>query len=153
MNDIALMYQNIDKKEWESKYWDFIEELLKELNIDNWEFSITLCDNTYIHELNREYRNQDKPTDVITFVMSDEPFPVTDDDEQLYSAGDIIISLDTVLENSEYFKVDYQQELKRVTIHGILHLMGLDHETNNEDEEMLVKQEKILDKFSNKDIF
>jgi len=76
--------------------------------------------------------------------MSDEPFPVTQEEGEPYSAGDIIISLETVEENSKYFKVSYEEELKRVLIHGILHLMGLDHETNSEDEEMLIKQEKIL---------
>ncbi|QEN05852.1 rRNA maturation RNase YbeY [Thiospirochaeta perfilievii] len=144
MNDITLMYQNINKVDWEEKLLGFTDSILNLLEIDNWEFSLTLCDNSYIHKINRDYRDKDKPTDVITFVMSDEPFPVTQEAGEPYSAGDIIISLETVEENSKYFKVSYEEELKRVLIHGILHLMGLDHETNSEDEEMLIKQEKIL---------
>lgn len=85
--------------------------------------------------------------------MSDEPFPMEPGVEELYSAGDIIISLDTVKENSSYFKVAYEEELKRVLIHGILHLKGLDHETNNEDEDMLILQEKIVVALSDRGIF
>lgn len=153
MNEITLMYQNIEEKSWENNFLTFVDSVLKELTIDKWEFSITLCDDSYIHTINREYRDKDKPTDVITFVMSDEPFPMEVFEEELYSAGDIIISLDTVKENSTYFKVEEEEELKRVIIHGILHLKGLDHTTNNADEEMLILQEKILSALPKKGIY
>lgn len=153
MNEISFFYQNIEKKQWEDSYLTFINAILDELSIDNWEFSVTLCDNSYIQEINRDYRDKDKPTDVITFVMSDEPFPEVAVDDGLYSAGDIIISLDTVEENAGYFNVPPDEEFKRVTIHGILHLKGYDHETNDETEEMLVLQEKVLKRINKEEIF
>ncbi len=153
MNEITIMYQNIDEKSWENNLLSFIEKILTEIDIDNWEFSVTLCDDKYIRVINRDYRDKDKPTDVITFAMIDEPFPQVEMEEELYSAGDIIISLDTVKENSLYFKVDEEEELKRVLIHGILHLKGYDHETNDDTEEMLVLQEKILKKIIKEGIF
>lgn len=153
MNDITLMYQNLEEQKWESQFLDFVNLVLEHLRIDNWEFSITLCDDKYIHEINRDYRKKDKPTDVITFVMCDEPFPCENPEDQLYSAGDIIISMETVKENSDYFKVNYEEELKRVLIHGVLHLQGLDHKTNEMDEEMLILQEKILKTLSERRIF
>lgn len=154
MNEIAIMYQNIEQKSWETQMLTFVNKVLEALEIINWEFSITLCDDIYIHKINKEYRKKDKATDVITFVMSDEPFPVGDlEEDELYSAGDIIISLDSVKENSKYFKVDEEEELKRVLIHGILHLDGMDHKSNNEEEEMLQLQEKVLRMFIDTGIF
>lgn len=153
MNEVELIYQNFEPKEWENNFTEFVNIVLKELDIEGWEFSITLCDNSYIHTINREYRDQDKPTDVITFVMSDEPFPMESQEEELYNAGDIIISLDTVKENSKYFNVDEEEELKRVVIHGILHLKGLDHKTNNADEDMLILQENLLSRLPPKGIY
>lgn len=152
MNDITLMYQNIDTVDFEGNLLTFVDHILKELGIDQWEFSLTLCDNIYIQEINKTYREKDAPTDVISFVMSDEPFP-TGVAEEFYSAGDIIISLDYVKENSSYFNVPYEEELQRVLIHGILHLKGMDHETNNPDEEMLIEQERVLDILKVKGIF
>lgn len=152
MNDITLMYQNIEAVEFEEGLLAFVNSVLEYLGIDQWEFSLTLCDNPYIQELNSTYREKDTPTDVISFVMSDEPFP-SGIAEEFYSAGDIIISLEYVEENSKYFKVTYEEELKRVLIHGILHLKGMDHETNEPEEEMLIEQERVLDILTDKGIF
>lgn len=153
MNEISLLYQNIDEKVWQDKYLLFIKSVLDELSIDNWEFSVTLCDDRYIQEINRDYRKKDKPTDVITFAMVDEPFPDISEECDFYSAGDIIISLDTVEENAKFFNVNSDEEFKRVTIHGILHLKGYDHETNDDTEEMLILQEEVLKRLNKEDIF
>lgn len=146
MNDISVLTENIVKEPWMERVEPFIQEVLKLLERDEWEFSVTLCDNEYIHILNRDYRQKDCPTDVITFAMCDEPFPVVLEEGEKYNAGDIIISLDTIKENSVYFKVSEDEELKRVIIHGVLHLDGMDHETNDPGEQMLIKQEEILKK-------
>lgn len=153
MNEITLMYQNIEEVIWEDNFLNYVDMVLDELKLDNWEFSITLSDNNYIHKINKEYRKIDKPTDVITFVMSDDPITSELDEDELYSAGDIVISLETVKENSKYFNVEYEQELKRVVIHGILHLNGLDHKTNDPNEDMLILQEKTLLLLSDVGIF
>ncbi len=77
--------------------------------------------------------------------MSDEPFPGAEMEGELYSAGDIIISLDTVRENSEYFKVDEEEELKRVIIHGILHLLDINDKTEEEKKLMTMKEDWALE--------
>lgn len=153
MNDVTLIYQGIESVDFENKLLSFVDMVFSDLKINNWEISLTICDNNYIQNINKEYRNKDKPTDVITFVMSDEPFPVSMNDDEPYSAGDMIISLETIKENSEYFKVSYEEELKRVIIHGILHLKGMDHETNDPTEEMLIIQERMLKDMNKVGIF
>ncbi len=153
MNEITYIYQDLEEISWEAKLDNFINMVLGYLNISNWEMSITLCNNSYIKDINRQYRDKDYPTDVISFVMSDEPFPSSEMENELYTAGDIIVSLEFVKENSEYFNVPFEEELKRVLIHGILHLYGMDHETNDPKEEMLIKQEVILNQIKDMGLF
>lgn len=152
MNNFDLLTENIDEPEWLEKAGLFIEALLDKLEIDNWEFSLTFCDNDFIHALNRDYRGKDSPTDVLTFAQNDDPFPF-ESDEELHYAGDVIISLYTLGENAEYFDVDEEEELKRLIIHGILHLTGMDHSDNSPEQEMLIYQEKLLSQMTEVKIF
>lgn len=153
MNEITLIYQGVEPVPFEEGILNFTKEVFKKLDIDNWEISLTISDNSYIREINRDYREKDKPTDVITFVMADEPFPTFEEETELYSAGDMIISLEYIEENSKYFKVSFEEELKRVIIHGILHLKGMDHKTNEPTEDMLIYQEKVLQEMGTIGIF
>jgi len=143
MNNIDILCENIDEPRWLERVRGFLDSLLELLSIDNWDFSLTFCDNAFIHQLNRDYREKDGPTDVLTFAQNDDPFPFPGGDE-LHSAGDIIISLDTLEENAEYFHVAKEEELKRLIIHGVLHLNGMDHSDNSPEQEMLIYQEKLL---------
>ncbi|MDC7227170.1 MAG: rRNA maturation RNase YbeY [Spirochaetales bacterium] len=126
----------------------FCSNVLDELNIEGWELSLMFSDDKYIAELNRIYREKEGPTDVLSFCEFDaaQDWVGKHEGESVY-AGDLIISVETLIKNSEYFGVSKEQELKRLIIHGILHLKGMDHVTNNPDEEMLVLQEKILSRF------
>ena len=100
-----------------------------------------------IQQLNSQYRNIDSPTDILSFENGSK---YTDDEGEWLQAGDIAISLDTLPKNAEYFGVSENEELKRLLIHGVLHLNGYDHgeehiEPDKEPtDEMLVLQEKIL---------
>lgn len=125
---------------------DFILKVLDYLGKDKWELSVLFCNDSFIQELNSVYRGKDEPTDVLTFaqVDSDIPFPAKNN---RYYAGDIAISLETLSKNSKAFDVSPDEELKRLLIHGILHLDGMDHEDNEPEREMLVLQEKILQDF------
>ena len=108
------------------------------------DFSLTFVSDGEIRDLNREYRDRDEATDVLTFRLKDDSsFPSFDFmDEEL---GDIFISLDAVSRNAETFSVPLIEELTRVMLHGILHLLGFDHESNDfTKEEMLIRQEDIL---------
>ena len=152
MNSIDLLFENIPEPIWLEKIEPFISKLLAKLSIDNWEFSITFCDDVFIRQLNREYRNKDSATDVLTFAQDDEPLPF-EVEEALHNAGDIIISLHTLGENAEYFGVEEEEELKRLLIHGILHLTGMDHSDNKPEQEMLIYQEKLMKELAEVKIF
>ena len=119
------------------------------------DFSVTFVTDNEIQELNREYREIDAPTDILTFRLDDAPsFPISFEEEDVdflnnEEMGDIFISLDTMRRNAEEFGVKNEEELSRLLLHGILHLRGLDHKTNDfEKAEMLKEQEEVLTKLS-----
>ena len=113
------------------------------------EVSITYTDNEQIHALNLQYRQVDRPTDVLSFPMmdfsgeSDEPVA----DEPVVSLGDIVISLEKAAEQAEEFGHSFEREVAFLTVHSMLHLLGYDHETGEEDErDMRRRQSEIVDK-------
>lgn len=99
------------------------------------EISYLFCSDEKILSVNKEYLEHDFYTDIITFDYS----------ENDTISGDIIISLDTVLSNSLQFDTDYEEELNRVIIHGILHLCGLNDHSEAEQQEMKNAENKALD--------
>lgn len=104
------------------------------------EVSVTICNDNYIHELNREYRGKDKPTDVLSFPMLEFDSP-----EVTTLLGDIIISADTAARQAEEYGNTLERELCFLSVHSSLHLLGYDHETSEEDEKyMIEKQKQIL---------
>ncbi len=146
MNTIDISYNNIPETDSTESIVSFCLEVLDELKIDNWEISILLCNDLIIKDLNHKYRSKDEPTDVLSFTQDLEPVG------DIIYAGDIIISLETIKHNSEKFSVNIDEEFKRVLVHGILHLSGMDHETNSMNEEMLKFQEEILKSISGEKI-
>lgn len=108
------------------------------------EFSLHFVTDDEIRELNRTYRDKDEPTDVLTFAFNDgDEFPEID--EETKDLGDIFISLESMRRNAESFSVEPEEELKRLIIHGLLHLSGKDHETNDfSSEPMLIEQEELM---------
>lgn len=123
---------------------NFLNKALIRLDFNNWQLSVMFCNNEFIRDLNHKFRNKDEATDVLSF-ENGETFD--DDGEERFLAGDIVISLEFLQKNAEEFKVGINEELKRLLIHGILHLSGMDHATNGEDEEMLIRQERLLAEF------
>lgn len=156
------------------KISQFFQSVLENQNIDNWDVSVLFCDDMFIQELNKNYRNIDTPTDVLSFEQGDSY--IDDDGTEFFCAGDIVISVETLEKNASKFNLSVNNELKRLLVHGILHLNGMDHgefhidengdildaEENiikftdelkeNEEIKMLVLQETILTKFNNKKI-
>ncbi len=112
-------------------------EFLKEIAscITQKDIELIICHNDYIQELNYQYRQKNKPTDVLSFPLEDMPFS---------PLGSIIISVDFVEEKSKEFKHSFDDELALLFIHGLLHLSGYDHENDNgehrQKEEELIKQ-------------
>lgn len=118
-----------------------VKVLLKYLN-EKRDFSIHFVTKDEIRTLNKEYRGNDDSTDILTFRFQDgEEFPFSDNND----LGDMFISYEDMLDNTLTYSVDEKEELSRLLLHGILHLEGLDHKTNDTNkEEMLIKQESIL---------
>ena len=107
------------------------------------EVSVTFTDNEGIHALNREYRNVDRPTDVLSFPLSDGEDYDTDGDAVLL--GDIVISLERAQSQAEEYGHSFEREVAFLTVHSMLHLLGYDHETSPEDErDMFARQDEIL---------
>lgn len=121
----------------------YLDSFLAYLKEDR-DFSVSFISDDEIQELNREYRNIDSPTDILTFRLADgeDDFPSFDGENEM---GDIFISLDSMKRNAKEYGVEEKEELKRLLLHGLLHLRGLDHKTNDFLlEPMLIEQEKIL---------
>ena len=111
------------------------------------EVSVTFTDNEGIHELNKKFRNVDKPTDVLSFPLFDfegetEEPPV---DEIMHNLGDIVISLEKAKEQAEEYGHSYEREMAFLCVHSMLHLLGYDHEISDEDDkEMRARQSEIM---------
>ncbi|MBT2761647.1 rRNA maturation RNase YbeY [Paenibacillus sp. ISL-20] len=118
------------------------------------EVDLTFVDDEQIHELNREYRGIDRPTDVLSFAMNE----ITNDEleiiyeleegEDLESVpdvlGDIIISVPRAKLQSEEYGHSLERELGFLFVHGFLHLLGYDHQDEASEAEMMGKQEAVL---------
>lgn len=137
----------------------FANKILDELKLDLWEVSILFCLDKTIQNLNKDYRDIDEPTDVLSFEQGDTFFD--EENKEWYAAGDIVISYSGLQRNVANFSVTENDELKRLIVHGILHLNGMDHshtidELNSDktiDEPMLIKQEEILKKVTDTNIY
>ena len=121
----------------------WISRILSYLGEDG-DFSLHFISDDEIRSLNSEYRAKDEPTDILTFAINDgEPFPVAEGEEK--ELGDVFISLDSMNRNADALSVPRQEELRRLLVHGILHLRGMDHATNDfASEPMLIEQERIM---------
>ena len=108
------------------------------------EFSVIIVDNKRIHEINKEYRGIDRPTDVISFALEDNEEIEFDHYRVL---GDIYISIDKVKEQAQAYGHSEKRELAFLTIHGFLHLLGYDHMEPEDEKVMFGKQEEILNEF------
>ena len=131
-----------DEKIEELKYLDeVIKYTLKCENAIDAELVVIIVDNEYIHKINKEYRGVDRPTDVISFALEDEP-DIKLDHRIL---GDIYISIDKAREQANEYGHSLKRELCFLTVHGVLHLLGYDHMKSKKDEEVMFgKQDKIL---------
>ena len=138
MNTIEISYKNVPETDISEGINNFCLEVLNRLKIKNWEISIMLCDDSTIQDINLKYRSKNEPTDVLSFNQDLESVG------DIIYAGDIIVSLERIKDHSEIFNVVIDEEFKRVLIHGILHLNGMDHQTNSMNEKMLQIQEEIL---------
>ncbi len=141
MNQVSLDFQGISEPAWLERAEGFILKVLDRLGHDHWDLSIVFCDDPFISTLNQEYRHKEGPTDVLSF---DQGEWYEGENDRRYLAGDVVLSLDTLARNALDFGVSQDEELRRLLVHGILHLSGADHGTNEDVEPMLIEQESIL---------
>ena len=120
------------KEKLKIKKW--ITTIVKAQGMKVGDISYLFCDDAYLIEANRAYLNHDTYTDIITF----------DYVEGDVVAGDIMISVERVKENAQLFNTTFEQELHRVIIHGILHLLGQGDKSESEATEMRKKEEAAL---------
>ena len=120
------------------------EKVLSEVDV-----YITLTNNEKIHKINKEYRDVDRPTDVLSFPMyeRDEIADLKNDtdDEIEKILGDIIVSIEKVREQAEEYGHSFERELAYLVTHGMLHLLGYDHMIEEEKAVMRKREEEILE--------
>ncbi|WP_010287972.1 rRNA maturation RNase YbeY [Kurthia massiliensis] len=116
---------------------------------DGTELSVTFVTNEAIHEINREYRHKDAPTDVISFALEEmgegETAIVAEGMPRIL--GDVIISIDRTREQAEQFGHSFERELGFLAVHGLLHVLGYDHMVPEDEKIMFGKQDEILESY------
>jgi probable rRNA maturation factor len=134
---IEVAVDGVPAPRWRKKLSRFCAAALTAAGFAQWEISLLLCDDQRITALNGRYRGIHRPTDVLSFPG----------EEAVSGAvvGDIAISLDTLRRNAVAFGVSEEEELKRLTVHGILHLAGMDH-GRGKGRKMLGLQEKLMER-------
>ncbi len=146
---IDLMNNEI-LKDYEKTFKKILKRVKKEIGVKGKVgMSITLCDNAYIKELNKTYRNKDMATDVLSFAIED------DESEELLAQmkkvssirelGDIVISYERAQEQAKDYGHSLNREMCFLFTHGVLHLLGYDHINKSDEEEMFSLQKKILE--------
>lgn len=114
---------------------------------DDAEVSVRFVDNETIHELNAQYRNVDRETDVLSFPLGEDGVYDTNYDTGAKLLGDIVISIPKAMEQAEMFNHSLQREIGFLTVHSMLHLLGYDHENGGiEEVHMREKEETVLTK-------
>ena len=120
---------------------DYVKYVVNKLELEKCEFNIIIVDNKRIHEINREYRNVDRETDVISFAMEDNMDVLYKDFRLL---GDIYISIDKCYQQALDYGHSRVREICFLATHGILHLLGYDHMEKDDEIKMFSRQELIL---------
>jgi probable rRNA maturation factor len=124
-----------------------LDKAAKEHGVQTGEVVISLVDDPTIQQLNKEYRNIDRPTDVLSFAMSEEgdgEMQITGTEGMPSMLGDIVISTSKALSQAEEYGHSVEREICFLAVHGFLHLLGYDHGTKEEEKEMFSLQEEYL---------
>jgi probable rRNA maturation factor len=137
----------IPEKISETYFKKIVKKTAVECGIDKISVTLVFCGNNYIKDINRRFRKKNYPTDVLSFPDTGESFPL---EKKMYqNSGEIYISVDKAIEQADEFGIKVRDELKRLIIHGFLHLIGYDHEkSKTEEKKMFKKEEEILNTFN-----
>jgi probable rRNA maturation factor len=116
----------------------------------NAEVSVTFVDNNRIHEINKEFRGIDRPTDVISFALEEQgegEISIVRKDGLPTILGDIIISIPKAKEQAKDYGHSFNREIGFLLTHGFLHLLGYDHMNEDDENKMFNRQEEILQQY------
>ena len=130
-----------------NKHYELINEYylktLKVLNIeDNYDLSLIICGPITIRRINREYRNIDRVTDVISFALLDDEYDIQY--EEKIELGDIFINRDKVISQAKEYNHSIKREFVFLFVHGLLHLLGYDHMNSKDEKKMFSLQKRII---------
>ena len=125
--DVIASFNKTTVTEW-------LNSCIQDLDYKTGEISIIFCSDDYLLDINKKYLNHDYFTDIITFNYN----------ENNTIIGDLFISIDRVKENAKELKVDFNNELYRVIIHGVLHLCGYNDKTQDQQKEIRTKEDEYL---------
>ncbi|MGI6452996.1 MAG: rRNA maturation RNase YbeY [Syntrophomonadaceae bacterium] len=149
MEITVLNQQNII--EWSEELENFINHVIEAVGntedlAQEAEVSILLVDNPYIQELNNQYRGIDLPTDVLSFAMNETSGDLPDFEawQDSWLLGDIVVSLEQALIQSKEYGHSFKRELGYLITHGMLHLLGYNHENREERSIMRTREEAIM---------
>ena len=135
---------------FEEEYKRLLEKTLHHLNVgDDVIVSVSFVDNEFIHQMNRDYRHIDRPTDVISFAFLDgeaDPLKLLKENTSPVCLGDIYISVEKARQQADEYGHPLRRELQFLFVHGLLHLLGFDHMTEEDEKVMFALQDEILKK-------
>jgi len=113
-------------------------------NVQNRSVSVQIVDDQTIQQLNRTYRQIDRPTDVLSFPLWEPDEEIMELPDEPIPLGDIVISMPKARQQATEYGHSLERELGFLGVHGFLHLLGYDHQTSEEEKSMFAKQEAIL---------
>lgn len=144
MSEIEVFNETNEKLSEIDELDNLFKFLIDYFNLDDIVCSVIIVDNKKIHEINKEYRNIDRETDVISFALEDDEVI---NDSPIRVLGDIYISLDKAKSQAIEYNHSLKRELCFLMTHGFLHLLGYDHMKKEDEDIMFPLQEKILQEY------
>ena len=134
---ISFNYETDFELDNESQYEEWISRIIESEGFDEGEINYIFCDDEYLHKINVEYLDHDTLTDIISF-----DYTVGN-----LIQGDIFVSVERVRENADDFKVSFDEELRRVLSHGVLHYCGYKDKSEKDEALMRAKEEEKMQMF------
>ena len=134
---ISFNYETDFELDNESQYEDWISRIIESEGFEEGEINYIFCDDEYLHKINVEYLDHDTLTDIISF-----DYTVGN-----LIQGDIFVSIERVRENADDFKVSFDEELRRVLSHGVLHYCGYKDKSEADEALMRAKEEEKMQMF------
>lgn len=145
MNAAYATVSGLAEPPWLDRAAAFAAKAMDAAGLSDWDLSLLFCDEAFIADLNRRYRDKDGPTDVLSFESGEW---AEAEGGRRYIAGDVVICPAMTAANAAAFGVSEDEELRRTIVHGILHLAGMDHAGDGPDEPMLARQELLIEGLS-----